>query len=79
MDITEFLKDDDEDIKRTAKVLSELTEAYELKSLSKDEYDELVADLLDIEKIDALCDDIEKKAKLEKAFNALSTIVGSVA
>jgi hypothetical protein len=78
MNITEFLKDDDEDVRRTAKVLSELTEAYELKSLSKDEYDELVEDLLDMKKIDDLCDTIEKKAKLEKAFNALSEIISTV-
>ena len=78
MEILDFLKDDDENVRRTATVLSELTESYELKALSKEEYDELVEDLLDMEKIDDLCDTIEKKAKLEKAFIALTGIVSKI-
>jgi len=77
-DFSEFLKHDEEVVRRVAGVLRELSESLDLKSISKEEYDELVGDLLDMNKIDNLATSIEQKAKLEKAFNALSTIVGSV-
>jgi len=77
-DFSEFLKHDDEVVRRVAGVLRELSESLDLKSISQEEYDELVGDLLDMNKIDNFATSIEHKAKLEKAFNALSAIVGSV-
>ena len=78
MDISKFLKDDERVIKETATVIKELTESYELNSISKEEYDELLEDLLDMDNIDDLCDTVEQKAKVEKAFKALISIVGKV-
>ena len=76
--IDNLLKDDDTDIRRAAKVISELSEAYELGALSRVEFDELAEDVLDIEKIDTFCNTIERKAKIEKAFTALTTIVSKI-
>lgn len=78
MDISKYLKDDDMVIKQTAIVIKELTESYESKAISKEEYDELLGDLLDMDQIDDLCDTVEQKAKVEKAFKALISIVGKV-
>lgn len=78
MDFSEFLKHDEEVVKRVARVLAELTESLELKSISQQEYDELTDDLLDMEKIDKLADSVEQAAKIEKAFNSLAGIIGKV-
>jgi len=78
MKFQDFLKDDDATVRRVSKVLAELTEAFELKSISREEYDELTADILDVGKIDDLATSVEQKAKLEEAFDALASIVGTV-
>lgn len=75
---SEFLNHDEEFIRRIAGVLNELTESLEGKAISKQDYDELVDDLLDMEKIDNLCDTMERKQKAEVAFKALAAIVGKI-
>lgn len=77
-DFSEFLKHDEEVVRRVAGVLKELSESLDLKTISKAEYDELVDDLLDMDKIDNLANSVEQAAKLEQAFKALSGIVGKI-
>jgi hypothetical protein len=79
IELKEFLEHEEESIRKTAEVLQELTETLESGTLSKEEYDELVGDLLDMKKIDELADTIERKAIIEKAFNLMTQMLSSVA
>jgi len=74
MDFEDFLEHEEEIVRRTATVLQELNESYERKALNKDEYQELVNDLMDLGKIDELADSIESKAAIQKAFASLLII-----
>ena len=78
MDLKDFLKDDDELVRNAAKVLTELNEMRELEHITKEEYDELVGDTLDTKAIEDLCSSIEQKAKVEKAFNSMSSIISGI-
>ena len=75
----EFLDHKDPIVSGRAHLLEDLTDAVSKHKLSKDEFQELANDLLDLKKIDSLASTIEHKALLEKAFRALLQIASKFA
>ena len=74
-DFSEFLNHEEEVVRDTAKMLQELVGTYQTRFLKKEEVEELASDLLDMAKIENLSESIERKANIEKAFNALKLLI----
>lgn len=58
--------------------VNELKALYESSEISYDEYEELVNDLLDLDRISGMLDTEEKKIFIEKAFLAIKMGAGLI-
>lgn len=73
-----LLNSDDELVRNTATLVQKYKEALEQKLITKVEHDELVADVLDLQRLEKLCSTMEQKAAIRKAVEALKEIAGFV-
>jgi len=70
----DFLEDDDFQIKNRAIKVSALTESLNAGEITDSEYDELVEDILDLEKVDNQIEDIKRKEAIIKACQIMIQI-----
>jgi hypothetical protein len=76
--IDELLTSNNTVIQNTATITTELINNLKSGTITREEYDDLSADLLNVKRIDTLATSIEDKAQLNDAFNFLTTLIGSV-
>jgi hypothetical protein len=77
--LEDLIGSDDKIVKTTAVKLKAYQGALEMGEMSKAEYDELIADLLDLSGIDHLASDLERKTAIRKAFETMLSIASVVA
>lgn len=75
MDLKQIINSYDSDISKFGKKAEYLLSVYNNGKISKEEYQELVNDLLDIQKIEKLAKTAERKALLFEVFNFLRGIL----
>jgi hypothetical protein len=76
--IDELLTSNNTVIQNTATIATELINNLKSGTITREEYDDLSADLLNVKRIDTLATTIEDKAQLNDAFNFLTTLIGAV-
>ena len=74
--LEEFLDHDDPIIREAAQQLNVLNDGLYNHDLSKEQFDELVEDLLEVEEVRRMSDTLERKIMILQAFNMMKTIVG---
>lgn len=77
--LEEFLTHEDPIICQTAQDLSVLKDSLDEQDITKEQFDELVADLLETEEVKRMSDTLDRKIKILQAFNAMKLIVGVLA
>lgn len=73
--LKDFMENDDPFIQELGRKAKSYTDAYEQGRLSSTEYQELMEDLTDLERINYEAQNMEHKAQLEKAVRALVSIM----
>lgn len=75
MNLEEIIKSSDTEISNLGKRAEFLLHAYQNGKITKNEYDELVNDLLDVKKIEKLAKTAERKALLYDIFQFLKGVL----
>lgn len=78
MDLSEFLNHDDENIRGVATIIEEARQGLESGDLTRQQFDEIVEDVLEIDRIDTLADDLERKIMIKQAIDKIKTIIGKM-
>lgn len=78
MDFKDLFDHDDEEVRAAAKLLNEAKEGLESGQLTREQFDELVEDALQIREIDGLADDLERKIAMEKAIDLFKAIISAI-
>jgi hypothetical protein len=73
--LKDFIESDDPFIQELGRKAKAYTDAYDQGRLSSVEYQELMEDLTDLERINYEARDMEHKAQLEKAVRALMYVL----
>jgi hypothetical protein len=73
--LKDFMESDDPFIQELGRKAKAYTDAYDQGRLSSVEYQELMEDLTDLERINYEAQSMEHKAQLEKAVRALLSIL----
>lgn len=76
--IDELLNNNNAVIQNTATIVTELVNNLKGGTITREECDDLSADLLNIKRIDTLATTIEDKAQLNDTFNFLTTFIRAV-
>jgi len=77
--LEDFLNHEDPIIREAAQQISVLNDGLYNDDLSKEQFEELVNDLLEVDEVRRMSDTLERKIKIIQAFNILKTIVGVLA
>lgn len=75
----DFMEDDDFQIKNRAVKVTALTESLNAGEITSSEYDELVEDILDLEKVETQIEDIKRKEAIIKACQIMVGIAKKAA
>lgn len=73
--LNDFLHNDDPFIQELGRKAKAYSDAYNQGRMSSDEYQQLMEDLTDLERINYEAQSMEHKAQLEKAVRALISIM----
>lgn len=71
MDFSDFNNHEEESVRQAAAILAEARQGFENGELTKEQYDELVEDVLQIEQMQELADSLERKIAIQKAAQLL--------
>lgn len=74
----DYATSEDTLVAEAAMTLESVKDALDRGDLSRDEYNELVEDVLEFGQIDALSDSLERKVVMKQAFDALMLIAKSI-
>jgi hypothetical protein len=74
--LEDFLDHEDPMVKDTAEQLMVLKDGLDNDDMTKDQFAELVNDLLEVEQIRHMSDTLERKIKVIQAFNIMKTLAG---
>ena len=75
MDLNELLDSNDPLIRNAAMVVNEAKVGYEAGELTREQFDELVEDALQVAEVDELADDLERKIAVQKAVDVLKMVI----
>lgn len=78
MDFDDLLNHNDTWIKTSAELVRECKAGLESGQLSKEQFDELMEDVLQIEKVDGLADDLERKIVVQEAINIFKSVISTI-
>lgn len=78
-EIKALLNDNDEAINNAASIVMEAKLGYENGEITVDQFKELALDAIEIEKIGEMTNDLDRKIKIQKAFEMLKSIISAVA
>lgn len=71
MDFNDFYNHEEESVRQAATILAEAKQGFENGELTKEQYDELIEDVLQIEQMQELADSLERKIAIQKAAQLL--------
>jgi hypothetical protein len=77
--LEDFFDHEDPIVQRAARDLAVLQDGLHNDDLSKEQFDELVNDILEIDEVRRTSETLERKIKIIQAFNAIKLIVGVLA
>lgn len=77
-EFSDYFDDDDDIVATAAYILDTARQGLEEGQLTREQFDELVEDTLQIEEIDELADDLERKNYVTKAFNLFKEMTGFI-
>ena len=77
IDLSEFKNSDDGIISETALKLEDLLTSVDHQVLTNEQFEEIVQDLLEVEKINNLAIDQERKNKILAAFDLMDRLLGT--
>ena len=77
-EIKDFLDHEDPIVAEVARDISVLETGFNDGDLTKEQYKELVNDLLEVDEVRRMSSTLERKIKILQAFNTIRTIVGIV-
>lgn len=75
MKFEDYATHEDDKVKEVASFLVQAKAALDSGDMSRSEFDEIAEDILQIQSVDDLAGDLERKIKIQKVFKALMTIV----
>ncbi len=67
------------EVTEAARLLKQVTQSYQVNTISKIEYEELCADILDYNRISATISDMTRLQGIQNAFRQLASIVSTIA
>ena len=76
--LIDYTKDKDMMVAQTALLLVEAKDAYEHDELTLDEYHEIIRNILDLEKLNGLSMQQERKQRIQQIFEVLRELLGAV-
>lgn len=71
MDFNDFYNHEEESVRQAATILAEAKQGFENGELTKEQYDEIIEDVLQIEQMQELADSLERKIAIQKAAQLL--------
>lgn len=78
MDLIDLVNGDDEDISAAAALLEAARIGLQTGELTREQFDELAEDALQIEEMDELADDLERKIAVQDAIKIFKAIIGAI-
>lgn len=78
MEFNDFLDHDEDSVRKAAEILEEAKTGLEEGMLSREQFDEIAEDVLQIEEMTKLADSLERKIAIQQAVSALRSIVSSI-
>lgn len=78
MEFKDFLGHEEESVRNAAKILEEAKAGLEAGEITREQFNEIAEDVLQIEEITKLADDLETKIAVQKAVSVLRAIVSAI-
>lgn len=78
MRLTEFLDHEEPFIQEMAILAQRVLVDFQLGKITQSEYDELIADITDLKKLNDIATNLEHKIKLQMAMDALIKAIGVI-
>lgn len=75
MDFKDFIGDKDERISKAASILAEAKTSLEHGDLTREQFDEIAEDAMQITTVEDLADDLERKIAIQKAVDVFKMII----
>jgi len=72
----DFFGHDEDAIRNAAVLLVEAKSAFDSGDITKSEFDELAEDILEIEEIDQLADNLDRRVAFKQALDGLKSLAG---
>ena len=77
-EFSDFFGSDDDEIRAAAMLLDEAKKGLESGVLTREQFDELVEDALQIQEMDELADNLERKIAIQKAIDVFKAILSAI-
>ena len=76
--LSDYLTDKDELVVHAAELLVTAEYSYDNNKLTYSEYQEIIDDILDIEKLGDLSEHLERKQRIQHIFEVLRELMGAI-
>jgi len=76
--LEDYTEDDDLMVAQAARILIEAKDAYETEELTLEEYREIIKNVLDLEKLNGLSMQLERKQRIQQIFEMMRELLGAV-
>ena len=78
MDFNDLLNHEDEQLSEAALIVQQATEGLKQKMITQEQFDELMEDILQIDQMEELANDLERKILFKKAVDIFKMIIKAV-
>ncbi len=78
VDFTDFIDNDDEEVSAAASLLAAAKQGLEEGELTREQFDELAEDALQITEMEELANDLERKIMIQKTVEIFKTIIKAI-
>ena len=76
--LSDYLNDKDELVVHATELLVKADYSYNNEELTYSEYQEIISDILDIEKLVDLSEHLERKQRIQQVFGVLRELMGAI-